>query len=393
MKKYYFFLFMVVIVCSLALASGKKEAQSISTKTDPAVTIRRVTQMTMEELKEQAKKEGKVVCYTWSNEDYWKDLGAEFEKDYGVKVEVILAEQKPAITKALAEKNGETGSYDVMRVGGDSVSIGLGAGLYYGPIIDSISVKDKLDPALSFRQEGVLTNGYLVPFMLNQSCFAYNPKTVKNPPQTWKELEEWIEKNPMKFGFCPPDKGGSGQAFVLAAIKQLTGGLDQYYPDTELDEEKVKKWGNVWDWMNAYKKKITLTTSNKDSLSRLNQGELNIVAAWADNVYLAVKAGELFKDVGVYIPEFGMPGGGDSVGLIKNAPHPAAGFLFINYLVSDKAQKMGINRLTGTPARIDVEAAHKYVTEKDLKNKLSWIPAFYKGRFKEDFTKYVLMVR
>ncbi len=344
------------------------------------------------EIEAQAKKEGSVTYWCWGNEDFYTQLGQAFESKYGIKFNLVVSEQAAGIQKVLTEKDGAVGSFDVIKIGGQTVKPTMDAGVFYGPILSKIEDGDKLDPKLSERQEGVETKGYLVPSHRNQTGLLYNPRKLTNPPQTWAELEAWIDANPKKFGFCMPDKGGSGQAFVLTLINQVAGGLDKYYGDSEVDEAKIENWQLVWQWIkDRMDDRITLTTSNNDSISRLNQGELDLIVAWDDNSFNAISKGELFKDAVLYIPKFGMPGGGDTSGLLKNAPHKAAGLLLINFMSSDEGQMLFRDVMMACPARTDIPATATLLKEEDKQYSIPWIPAEYKKQFIEDFTKYVMM--
>ena len=355
-------------------------------------TVEQLLEMDWAKIEEYAKKEGEVVFFAWHDEDFFQKLCMAFTEKYGIKATFVFADHNAGVDKALAEKDGAVGSFDVMKVGGETTKTTIAAGIYAGPILAKMENGDKLDPGLSARQEGVEHQGYLVPLHLNQTGLLYNPAKVENPPQTFAELEAWIDANPKKFGFCIPDKGGSGQAFVHAVIGATTGGLDQYYGDEECDPAKLEKWSAVWEWINARKDKMTFTASNNDSLARMNQGELDLVVAWDDNAYRTMKNGELFKEAKLYIPEFGMTGGGDTVGVMKNAAHPAAAMLLVNFLTSDQGQQMFIDEMNAFPARVDLPTAHSLIDPAEMqKYRIAWTPACYKAQFIADFTQYVLM--
>ena len=354
-------------------------------------TMEQLLAMDWSKIEEYAKKEGTLTFWTWHDEDFWQKLGTAFTEKYGVKVELLVSEKAPAIDKALAEKDGAVGSFDVMKVGGDQTLTTIMAGLYAGPILEKMRAKDLLDPGLSVVQEGVFHEGYLVPLHLNQTGLLYNPRTVTNPPQTFEELEKWIEANPMKFGFCPPNSGGSGHSMVTAVIEHKTGGREQYFGDTEADPEKLAKWDVVWEWFNKYKDMVTLTTSNNDGISRLNQGEIDIVVAWDDNAARTLKSGELFKDAVLYIPEYGMSGGGDTAGIMKNAGHPAASLLFIDYMTSEEGQQLFIDVMLTYPARTDMTTENSLISRDDFVNRRNELPAPYKAIWRKDFTEYVMM--
>ncbi len=387
-------LLIVIMAVSLAgCGSGNPTASSAGREDNAGGNAEKKDYLNMswEEIEEEAKKEGEVVFYSWHSEDLWKQVAEDFEKKYGIKMKVVIADN--SLSQLLAEKDAAKSSADVYIVGGGpNVKTAMDAGLMLGPILPKMESKDQLSPALSEVQEGIPHNGYLVPLYRNQTGLLYNPEKVKNPPQTFDELVKWMEENPKQFGFSDPTKGGTGEAFIQTVISHVGGGLDKYKGDTELDPEKVKDWDKVWKWFNDRKDLYTVTASNADSLSRFNQHELTLTVAWDDSVLKAWKKGELFKESKLYIPDMGMPGGGDTVGISKNAEHKAAALLLINYLTSAETQKM-MNGITGTyPARTDIQVENSALTAEEFNNKnVPWVPGPYKKHFDEEFVKNVLM--
>jgi putative spermidine/putrescine transport system substrate-binding protein len=348
-----------------------------------------VLSLNWDQVVEQAKREGEVVFYSWWGEEYWREAAQRFEAEYGIKAQVVMGE---CLDKVLAEKDNAVGTVDVCLIGGANVKTTVDAGLWYGPIFPKMPSAAQLDQKLAAYQEGVETGGYLVPIYRNQTGFLYDPERVPNPPQTWDELVAWIEANPKGFAFTDPAKGGSGQAFVQAAIANLTGGIDKYEGDTEVDPAKVADWTVVWDWINAHEDMVNITVSNNESIDLLNQGAASLVVAWDDDSQVSISRGTLFQRADLYIPEMGLPGGGDTAGVIKNAPHKAAGMLFIDFLTSPDMQKLLNETLGTTPARTDITDLPSLIPEDQRLNfGMPWIPAAYKALFTEDFTKNVLL--
>jgi putative spermidine/putrescine transport system substrate-binding protein len=261
----------------------------------------------------------------------------------------------------------------------------------FGPIAPAIPDSDKLDPKLSATQEGYATGGYLVPVYRNQTGLLYDPEKVPNPPQTWAEFTAWLDANPGQFAFNDPSKGGSGQAFVQAAIVNILDDEAGYQGATELDQSKVANWPKVWEWFNANEDKFTVTASNNDSIDRVNQGEVMMAPAWDDDTAVSLAKGTLFKRAKLYIPEFGMPGGGDSLGIPANAPHKAAAMLFVAYLIRPDVQKQ-LNATIGSYlARTDVSGENALLPEEERqKNGRPWLPGVYKGLFIQQFVSEVL---
>jgi putative spermidine/putrescine transport system substrate-binding protein len=340
---------------------------------------------------EAAKAEGELTFYAWWGEEFWRTAAKDFENKYGIKVTVITGDRAANIGKVVAEASNANGTIDALLIGGVELKSLLDAKALYGPLIGVIPGSDKLDPKLSKIQEGYATGGYLVPVYRNQTGFVYDPDKVPTPPQTWAEFTAWLDANPGQFAFNDPSKGGSGQAFVQTAIVNILGDEQRYVGDTELNQSKVADWGKVWDWFNANESKFTLTSSNNDSLDRVNQGEVVMAAAWDDDTAVSLAKGTLFKRAKLYIPAFGMPGGGDSLGIPANAPHKASAMLFIAYLIDADVQKQ-LNATIGSYlARTDVSSENALIPEEQRqKNGRGWLPGAYKGYFIQQFVSEVL---
>src|SRR5436190_5274802 len=342
--------------------------------------------MPWDEVVEAAKAEGELTFYAWWGEEFWRTAAKDFENKYGIKVTVITGDRAANIGKVVAEASNANGTIDALLIGGVELKSLLDAKALYGPLIGVIPGSDKLDPKLSKIQEGYATGGYLVPAYRNQTGFVFDPDKVPNPPQSWADFTAWLDANPGQFAFNDPSKGGSGQAFVQAAIVNILGNEDSYAGDTELNESKVADWPKVWEWFNANEDKFTITASNNDSLDRVNQGEVMMAAAWDDDTAVSLAKGTLFKRAKLYIPALGMPGGGDSLGIPANAPHKASAMLFIAYLIDADVQKE-LNATIGSYlARTDVSGENALIPEEQRqKFGRPWLPGVYKGLFIQQF--------
>ncbi len=121
----------------------------------------------------------------------------------------------------------------------------------------------------------------------------------------------------------------------------------------------MANWHKTWDWFVQNKDKMTRTSSNADSLTRLNDGELDLVSAWQDHLFSLQKQGAITPRLKFYVPKFGMPGGGNLLGVAKNSPHPAASLVFVNWITSPEiqqrlSQEFGVRPLNHESGRADV---------------------------------------
>jgi putative spermidine/putrescine transport system substrate-binding protein len=369
---------------ALALAAGSMGAGQSLAQDD-------VLRKSWDEIVAQAKTEGQLTFYAWWGEEFWRNAASSFEAEHGIRVNVVMGDNAATIGKVLAEAPSATGTIDVMLVGGAELNLLLESNAMLGPIAPVIPDSDKLDPKLSATQEGYATNGYLVPVYRNQVGMLYDPEKVATPPQTWEEFVAWLDANPGQFAFNDPSKGGAGQAFVQAAIVNILGDAAQYEGATEADAAKVASWSAVWDWFNANEEKFVITASNNDSIDRVNQGEVMMAPAWDDDTAVALSKGTLFKRAKLYIPSFGLPGGGDSLGIPANAPHKAAALMFVAYLIEADTQKE-LNATIGSYlARTDVPGENAILSEEDRQaNGTAWLPGVYKSIYIQQFVSEVL---
>lgn len=369
-------------------AASTPAAQSSAPSAEPSAAVDYLS-MSQDELIAAAKAGSDIVFGTWWGEGFFKDVASKFTEKYGIQARVLVGDT--AITKILAEKDREIGTIDVQLIGGADVKTSMDAGLWYGPIYDSIPDHQVIYPKLAEVQEGVQTGGYLVPIYRNQVGFVYDPNAVTDLPQTWDEFAAWIVKHPKSFAYPNPNGGGAGQAFVQAVIANLCGGLDKYDGDTTVVAEHVDNWNLAWDWLNANNKYMNVTLSNSEDLDLLNQGAATLVSAWDDDTMAAMRNGTIPSRSKMYIPQFGLPGGGDTAGVLKNASNKAAALLFIQFLTSPEIQTAMNETVGSIPARTDLTTIPSIIPEDQrASNGTGWMPAQYKDKFDEDFTKFVL---
>ena len=131
----------------------------------------------------------------------------------------------------MRRKTSQFGTIDVQLIGGADVKTSFDAGLWYGPNIFKAPNSPQLDQKLAAIQEGVATNGYLVPMYRNQTAFLYNPDKVANLPQTWNASSRGSRPTPKALRIPTPTRV-AGQALVQAVIANLTGDLNQYTGNT-----------------------------------------------------------------------------------------------------------------------------------------------------------------
>lgn len=373
---------LALAICSMTACSSKKAA---------SYTVDDLLQKDWTEIEKLAKEEGSLVFTSWYNEAGYTELLNAFSAKYGIKVELAVADAEAFAQKALAEKASNVGTIDVALIGNQIKTL-LDGQVLAGPILDKINDENIIAEDACKYQEGIETHGMVVPYYYNQTGILYNSAVVpfEEVPQTFEELEAWIDSHPGRFGYNIPEKGGSGQSFCHLVLTTLSGGLEPYYASTEENTALTDQWSKGWEWLKSRKNIMVITQGNNDSISRLNQGEIDMTIAWNDDLDVCRKDGEIGPEALLTVPKMGLAGGGDSMGVLKNAPHKAAALLFIEWCASLEGQQAMVDIIAGIPVRTDMDGLSGGLTLADMENRVAWFPIVYKTKMNRDFNVEVL---
>lgn len=289
----------------------------------------------------------------WYLQPQFRTFVKSFENKYGIKVRIPEGTAEGNINKLLAEQKLAKGKMDVVAIGADAY-----------PTVQKSGALAKLNSLPSFEKgnhflQGVAFGDEGLGFWGNQTGFAYDPQRLSEDqlPQSWQEVEKFLNEKPKKFGYADPNGGTSGKAFIERALVYLSGEYD--YQNQAFNADQTANWAKTWDWFVQNKEKMTRTSSNADSLTRLNDGELDLVSAWQDHLFSLQKQGTITSRLKFYVPKFGMPRGGNLVGIAKNSPNPAASLVFVNWITSPEVQQQlnqefGVRPLNSESGKADI---------------------------------------
>lgn len=303
-------------------------------------------------LEEKARDQGAITLYVFKYEDYFRTAAVSFEEDTGIQVTVVSGSAEGTYQKIVAEKEGR-GTVDLWLLSAPQVQPAVEDTLLYGPLIEILPNAENVTPFDAQYAEGFDHGGYVVPAWRNQAVFAYDSRFVTGPPASLADLEQWVQSNPGRFTYCDPARGGSGQAFVNSVLYWLTGDPQIYFG--HFDQAIVdKEWSGLWAWLRDIGPHVVYAAGNDDALQKLAQGEVWIAVTW-EEMFLQWRAdGRLPDSVRAYLPESGLPGGADFLGVPVNASNKAAALLFMNHLLSKESQHILMGVLKIRPVRTDV---------------------------------------
>jgi putative spermidine/putrescine transport system substrate-binding protein len=180
---------------------------------------------------------------------------------------------------------------------------------------------------------GANVDGYVLPMFHSQIAFAYNPDLVKTPPKSFKELEEWVKKNPKQFGYNGVKGGMSGVGFVTAWVAAESGMADKLEKgpyDPAMKATIDKSLGSLKQF-NQY---VVMTPGNAGTLDMLNRGEIAMGPVWVDMFYTWMADGKMNPKVKLELPAPGLPGQPMYYVIPAKAAHPDLAKKFIDFAES-----------------------------------------------------------
>lgn len=266
------------------------------------------------ELYDKAKEEGLVVSFdtgpTWAN---W---GAQFKafKERYPEVEIVYNDLGSAATVVALDKARNRPQADT-------------AYYFAGSALDAVN-KDVVAPfqPINFDKlpaEFKNPEGKWFTIHTLSPAFLVNRNLVENPPQSWADLLKPEYKNAIVY--LDPRSTGQGQVVAIAAAIANGGSIDNVKPGIDY-LEKLHDSGNV------------LRTVGTTPYAQFLKGEIPILIGYENDGLKAKYKDGMGDAVEVVIPQEGTVAAPYAISLVKDAPHPNAGKLWLNYIMSAEGQ-------------------------------------------------------
>lgn len=273
-------------------------------------------------VQETPKLSGKLVVYSAGPDDLSTNIQKGFEKKTGVKIELFQGTNGKILSRLEAEK--EKPVADVLVLASLSSAQGLmknGQTLSYKEAKNGDKLFDKWA-----EKDGNYFN-----YSLSALGIAYNTKLVKTPPKSWGDLgkDEWKDKVNI------PDPAQSGSAADFAAGYVSANG------------------DKGWDLFKQYKSNgVLMAGANQEALDPVITGAKSVVAAGVD--YMTYQAKAKGETVDLVYPSEGTIISARPALILKSSANVENAKAFIDYLLSDEAQKMVTDAYL-LPGRKDVK--------------------------------------
>ncbi len=322
MKKLILTVAMLTAIAMSAFATGTKEGSSAA---GPAEKV-----MTHEELVAAAKAEGKVVVYSITSRI--SGAATEFEKLYGIKVEASNLKDGELIEKVSKEVGG--------GIQGADFVICQDSGRVYGQLIAPGFLTNYMPPAM----KSIIPAQYQEPltFQLINKVFIFNSERSTAPviKNVW-ELTEAKWRGLVQFK-DPKSEGVNANFLTMLTSPEWSAKLDKAYQDLYGKKLVLTTKNAGYEWIKRFFQN-GLVLGNSDTTISENIGIKGQPKTTMGLFVYSKKRFDAKKNLalepmtevapfsGFIYPAFVM--------MTKNAAHPAAAKLFIEYLLSAEGFK------------------------------------------------------
>ncbi|MBI3961480.1 MAG: extracellular solute-binding protein [Deinococcus sp.] len=306
------------------------------------------------------------------------DIDVVYENADGTQAqEAIFARMQASI------EAGVVADIDIFETSQGNFTRGAAFGLWTTLTEAEIPNLARVVPSLLTR-----TDGLGVPYRGSAVLLAYDSRVVDTPPRTIREIVDWARANPGQFTYCNPTSGcGSGNAFMFGAISLFVPTSELL--GNEVDQALVDLAGPAFDLLAELNPFVyrggVYAASNGEITNFFEQGLIQMAPQWSDQLITALDTGRIppeIKFTQIDPPFFGF----DSfLGVASNSPNQSTAHTFINWLLTDEAQRMVIEQIKGFPS---VQAS---LLPEDLRGRFEGISerasdvpsSVYQSRFRE----------
>ena len=213
---------------------------------------------------------------------------------------------------------------------------------------------------------GANVSGFVMPMFHSQTAIAYNADLVKDVPNSYTELAEWVKKNPKKFGYNGIKGGMSGVAFVSGWVTAF-GGDAAKLEKGPYDAATKANWDKALADLKAFNANVVITPGNAGTLDMLNRGEIAMGPVWVDMFYSWMADGKLPPNMKLKLVSPGMPGQPMYYAIPAKASEAKLAEKFIALATSPDVQAEGIVKRFNWYPGIDAKNLQGKLSENDWK--------------------------
>lgn len=298
------------------------------------------TTQTNTEQQQTNNNEDGLVVYTSRSEDLNKAVISEFERETGIKVDLVTAGTGELLKRAESEKDNPLG--DIFWVA-DRTMLESSSNLF----MEYVSTED------GNMLEGFQNStGYFSPAFSDPPVLIVNTNLKGNIEiNGFEDLLNPELKGKIAFG----DPVNSSSAFQsLVAMLYAMGDNNDPMSDS------------AWEYVDQFLKNLDgkMCNSSSQVYKGVAEGEYIVGLTWEDPAANYVKEG---ASVEVVFPEEGTIFPGESVQILKNCKHPENAKKFVDFMLSEQIQNKVGSELTVRPLRKNATLADYMTPQSEIK--------------------------
>ena len=285
---------------------------------------------------ELARKEGKVVVSIPASNELRAAIEKNFEKRYGVDVEPVVGRAATIVRKMIDEAKAGVRYMDLHMGGSESIVTGLLPEGVLDPVEPYMVLAEIKDPKQWWG--GHIWIDSAKKFIYGSSAHQtvslwFNSQLMRaNEVRSFDDLLD--EKLKGKIGFLDPRTPGSG-ASMWSYLREIKG------------EDYLRR---------LVGQKLALSRDQRVLAEILAKGKLNVVVGLTYYSYAPfVKAGLPVEPLTVPKEGLYVSGGSGHLVVLKNAAHPNATKLFVNWFLGQEGQEVYTRAMQQATRRLDVD--------------------------------------
>lgn len=289
-----------------------------------------------EQTLEAAKKEKKVVVSIPSSSELRSAIEARFEKRFGIDVEAVTGRASSIVRKMVEEYKAGVRYFDLHIGGSQSILTGLLPEGVLEAVEPAMILPEVKDPKQWWGGHIWADNAkrYIYSTLAYQSeSLWYNSQLMK--PDEMKSFDDLLdEKFYAKLGLLDPRTPGAG-ASVWSYLREIKG------------EEFLRK---------LVAQKMLIGRDQRVLAESLAKGRIMLGMGLTYYSYAPfVKAGLPIAPLPIPREGIFVSGGSGNLAIFKNAPHPNALRVFVNWLLGKEGQEIYSKALGQGTRRLDVD--------------------------------------
>jgi putative spermidine/putrescine transport system substrate-binding protein len=265
------------------------------------------------------------------------------KQQYGIDLEVASGQGNTIVSILMSElEAGKTeGELDLIWINGETSYQLRQIDALYGPFVSQLPNAKYIDfdnPFIKYDFQYPI-DGAQVPWGNVQFAMIYDSSRVQHPPETRKELTQYVKQHPGSFTI-PNDF--TGMTFLKSLLIDIAGTRTL---DGEFNKQAYQKYSSqLWDYLNQIKPYFWKEGETfPSSVSAMHQlfvnGELNFSMSNNDTeVDNKMLEGFFPETARAYLLEPGTIQNSHYLGIPTNSPRKAAAMVVSNFLISPEAQ-------------------------------------------------------